>query len=156
VGDYAVVEGRSTQAIDEFPRLDDLEDCIRNADPRPTEPGAPTSTGGSSLDGAPGEIASQVRRCLDRAGFRTNLAPVPPEEKEVPDFELGFQRGTDPRAGGLIAVYESEAAARRQLAEVEANTEGFGGAVDLRGPNTVIWFKPPEADAERDVLGCVS
>jgi hypothetical protein len=156
VGDYAVVGSRSRRAINQFPGLGDVEDCIRNADPRPTEPGRPTSTGESSLESPPRETASRARACLGDAGFRTNLAPVPPEEDEVPAFEVGFQRGKDPRAGGLLAVYEGEAEARRQLPAVEDNTVDFGGAIDLRGPIMVVWFKPPEAATERDVLRCIS
>src|SRR5258707_14304240 len=88
--------------------------------------------------GSPVPAASAIKDCLAKAGFRVNLTPYTRNDNRVLVRELGFQRGQERGAGGLLAIFKTDGDAARELAGVRANVKGSGATVEHDSTITAV------------------
>ena len=96
-----------------------------------------------------------ARGCLTRKGLRVLGGPVLPPNpagSSAADGELVVVNDHHP---AFIAYYTDASRARRLEAAVVQNAHRFGGRVEPRGAETIIWTRAPTGTVRYAVEGCV-
>lgn len=73
-------------------------------------------------------------------------------DTDAPDVELIVNDGP---TMAFVALYESEARAKRYEPGIRRRAEEFGGSVERQGAISILWVQEPSSDLRGRVEGCV-
>ena len=109
---------------------------------------------GERSDGRDPAAVEDVRRCLaggeprfDVQGPLTRAAG----DDDAPDRTLVVAGGG---ASAYLGWYDDEARAERSASEQREHAKQFSGAVERRGPLTIIWLRGRESDGAARIKEC--